>query len=100
MRTGWTTPAVEQRLGRIVAEHLRWRARISLVAVGVVDGDLEQEPVVLRFGQRIGSFVLDRVLRGEDGEVRRERVGVAVDGDARVPAWPGAARTGFWPGRG
>ena len=34
----------------------------------VVDVDLQQEPVELRFRQRIGAFLLDRVLRRQDVE--------------------------------
>ncbi len=38
------------------------------VAIGIVDVDLHQEAVELRFGQRIGAFLLQRVLRGEHME--------------------------------
>ena len=34
-----------------------------LVEVGILHKDLEHEAVLLRFGQRIGSFLFDRVLR-------------------------------------
>jgi hypothetical protein len=47
----------------------------------IVDADLEQEAVELRLGQRVGAFLLDRVLRGEHHEGRRERVRLALDGD-------------------
>jgi hypothetical protein len=33
--------------------------------VGIIDIDLQQEPVELGFGQRIGAFLLERVLRGQ-----------------------------------
>ena len=38
------------------------------VAVGIVDVDLHQEAVELRFGQRIGAFLLERVLRRQHVE--------------------------------
>ncbi len=38
------------------------------VAVGIVDVDFHQEAVELRFGQRIGAFLLQRVLRREHME--------------------------------
>ena len=38
------------------------------VAVGIVDVDLHQEAVELGFRQRIGAFLLERVLRGEHME--------------------------------
>ncbi len=39
-----------------------------LISVGIVDIDLQQEPVELRFGQWIGSLLLDRVLGRENVE--------------------------------
>ena len=50
------------------------------VVVRIVDVDLHQEAVELRFRQRIGAFLLDRVLRRE--HVERARHVVAVAGDA------------------
>ena len=35
---------------------------------GYLHEDLEHEAVLLRFGQRIGAFLLDRVLRGQHEE--------------------------------
>ena len=35
--------------------------------------DLQHETILLRLGQRIGALKLNRVLRGEDGEIRRKR---------------------------
>ena len=49
------------------------------VAVGIVDVDLHQEAVELRFGQRIGAFLLDRVLGREHVEGPRHVVAVAGD---------------------
>ena len=55
-------------------------SRISnSAAIGVVDLETHQEPVELRFGQGIGAFVLDRVLRGDHHEGRRQLVRDAVD---------------------
>ncbi len=46
-----------------------------LVVLGqVVDHDVEHEPVELGFGQRIGPFHLDRVLRGQDEERLAQRM--------------------------
>ena len=38
------------------------------VAAGIVDLNQEHKPVQLRFGQRIGSLLLDRVLRRQNKE--------------------------------
>ncbi len=40
---------------------------------GIIQLDQEHEPVELRLGQRVGPFLLDRVLRGQDEERRLER---------------------------
>ena len=40
---------------------------LALVArAGIADHHLEHEAVNLSFGQRVGSLLLDRVLRGQD----------------------------------
>ncbi len=52
-----------------------------LGGVRIVDHDLQQEAVELGLGQRIGAFVLDRILGGQGHEGRRQLVGAAVDGD-------------------
>jgi hypothetical protein len=52
-----------------------------LLRGGVVDVDLEQEPVALGFGQRVDALVLDRVLGGHHQERLGQRVGLAADGD-------------------
>ena len=49
------------------------------LAVGIVDVDLHQEAVELRFRQRIGAFLLDRVLGREHMEGPRHVVAVAGD---------------------
>ena len=65
--------------------HLRRRADRAadhgglLPHVRVVDQQLEQEAVDLRLGQRIGPLRLDRVLRGEHEERRRQRMRLAAD---------------------
>ena len=46
----------------------------------IVHTQLEHEPVELRLGERIGRFLLDRVLRGEHEERGRELVRLAGDG--------------------
>ncbi len=52
-----------------------------VVPLRVGHDDLEKEAVALGFRQRVGALALDGVLRGENREIGRERVGVAVDGD-------------------
>ncbi len=47
----------------------------------IVDLDIEHEAIELRFGQRIGSFLLDRILRGDGKEGFGQIVGRASDGD-------------------
>ena len=49
--------------------------------VRIVDAHVQQETIELRFGQRIGAFLLDRVLRRHDEEQRRQRIRVAADRD-------------------
>ena len=57
---------------------------IQFIARAVADDELEKEAVQLCFGQRVGSFLLDRVLRGEDEERLFERVAFAGDGDGSL----------------
>ena len=47
----------------------------------VVDVELEQEAVALRFGERVHALLLDRVLRGHHQERRGQRERLAADGD-------------------
>ena len=49
--------------------------------LGHREHDLEQEAVELGLGQRVGAFVLDRVLRRGDQERPRQRMAHAVDRD-------------------
>ena len=49
--------------------------------VGVADVDLQQEPVELGFGQRIGALLLQRVLGGQHVERRRHVMALSGDGD-------------------
>ncbi len=49
--------------------------------VGILDEDLEHEAVLLGLGQRVGSFLLDRVLRGEHEERVGQLVAHAAHGD-------------------
>jgi len=46
----------------------------------IVDANLEKEPVELGLRKRIRAFKFDGVLRGEDGEVFRQRIADAVNG--------------------
>ncbi len=47
----------------------RGKNPLLFVQAGIIDLDVEHKAVELCFGKRIGSFLLDRVLRG-DGEKR------------------------------
>ena len=51
------------------------------LAVGIADVDLHQKAVELRFRQRIGAFLLERVLRRQHVERPRQIVAGAGDGD-------------------
>ena len=48
----------------------------------VIHVRLEQEAILLRFRQRIGPFVLDRVLRGQDHERVGQRLLDTLEADA------------------
>ena len=48
-----------------------------VLEIGIVDVDLHQEAVELRFGQGIGAFLLDRILRRQHMEGARNVVPVA-----------------------
>ena len=52
-----------------------------LGAAGIVDLDVQQEAVELRFGQRVGAFLLERVLRGQHEERRGQLVHRAAGAD-------------------
>ncbi len=52
-----------------------------LLFLGIVHEDVEHEAVLLRFGQRIGAFLLDGVLRGQHEERVGQLVPGAADGD-------------------
>ena len=55
---------------------------LELLVLGrVVDAHLEHEAVELGLGQRVGAFLLDRVLRGEHEERLGQLVAHAADGD-------------------
>ena len=56
-----------------------WRSACcrSASRVGIADVDLQQEAVELGFGQRIGAFLLDRVLGRQHVERARQRRGAA-----------------------
>ena len=68
--------------------------------VGIVDIDLQQEAVELRFGQRIGAFLLQRVLRRQHVERRGQVVATGRRPRRAAPASPAAAPTGCAGWRG
>ena len=47
----------------------------------ITDVQLEHEAVELRFGQLIGAFLLERILRGENEERIGQRIGLVADRD-------------------
>ena len=63
-------------LGSVAARRRAVDDLDQLVLVEVVDHELEQEPVELRFGQGVGALHLERVLRAEHEERLVELVGV------------------------
>ena len=76
---------VENRLDHGVARCVVV-SRIASNSLGarVAHLELEEEAVELRFGQRIGAFHFDRILRGEHEERPVERARLAADGDAAL----------------
>ena len=54
---------------------------LFIVKRGIIDLDVEHEAVELGFRQRIGAFLLDRVLRGDDEERLGQVVGVLAGRD-------------------
>ena len=52
---------------------------LLLVGRRIVDLDVEHEAVQLGLGQRIGPFLLDRVLRGDGEERLGQRIGRLAD---------------------
>jgi hypothetical protein len=76
-----------QRDHRLGIHHLRHRVGGTagglfqdlplLVLAGVIHQHVQQEAVQLRFRQRVGAGLLDRVLRGQHEERRGQRVGGA-----------------------
>ena len=62
-----------------VEHHLHHARFVRLVRV--VDQNLEQEAVQLRLRQRVGAFLVERVLGGQHHERRRQREAFALDGD-------------------
>ena len=55
------------------------RFLLAVIGARVAEANLHEEPVQLRFRQRIGAFELDRVLGRERRELVREAVAGAVD---------------------
>ncbi len=75
-------PGIEQALDRDRLAPAHPHQDLALLEPGrIVHPHLEKKPVELRLGQRIGAFLLDRVLGGEHQERRWQRVGRAPDGD-------------------
>ncbi len=54
---------------------------LLLVRERVIHPDVEHEAVELRFGERVGALLFDRVLRREDEEGFLQRVGGVAGGD-------------------
>ena len=86
------------RLGRGVGEAHEVEDLALLVAVRVGDFHLEHEAVDLRLGQRVGAFLVDRVLGGHHEERLRQRVCLVADGD--LPLLHGLEQGALHLGRG
>ncbi len=54
------------------------------VAIGIADGNAEQKAVELRFGQRVGPGIFDRILCREHHERIGQRVCETVDRDLKI----------------
>ena len=50
-----------------------------VVAIGIAHRDAQQKTVELALGQRVRALEFERVLRGDDHERPRQRIGLAVD---------------------
>ena len=57
---------------------------MEILALGVLDDQLEEEAIELRLRKRVGALHLERVLRGEHEERLLELVGLLRDGDRRL----------------
>jgi hypothetical protein len=66
------------------------------VAVGIVDVDLHQESVELGFGQWVGAFLLQRVLRRQHMERLGQVMAHAGDGDVALLHGLQQGRLGAW----
>src|SRR5438067_335106 len=52
-----------------------------LLAPGITDGNPHDEPVELRFGKRVGTFQVNRVLCSDDQKRHIQWVGFSFDGN-------------------
>ena len=86
-----------QRLDRVDAL-LRIEHGDLVLRFGIAQPHAQQEAIELRFGQREGAFVLDRVLRGHHQKRLVELVRLAVDGD--LPFFHRFQQRGLRLGRG
>ena len=59
------------RRSRLVGSRGLGENPTQLGDVGIVQIDLEEKAIELRFGQRVGALHLDRIQRGQDEERRR-----------------------------
>ena len=84
--------AVDQRAGGAAGDFDLFLER------RIADEDLEHEAILLRFGKRIGPFLLDRILRGQHEERIGKFVPDAAHGD--LPLLHGFEQRGLGFGRG
>ena len=68
-------------LGKTVGRQVAGQYLYLLVGSGIAHRNLHQETVQLGLGQLVGTLLLYRVLRGDDGKHGAHRVGNAVDGN-------------------
>ena len=69
-----------------------------LGARGIRDVELEHEAVELRLGQRVGAFLIERILRGQHQERIGQRIGRVADG--HLPFLHGFEQGALHLGRG
>ena len=65
----------------------------------ITDIQLQHEAIELRFGQLIGAFLFERVLRGQNEERIGERIGLLADRDLPFLHRFEQARFALWPAR-
>ena len=87
---------IDGQIGADAGHAIEDRQLVGLVRV--CDLDLEHKSVELRFGKRVSSFLLDRILRGQHLERQFELVTMVAERDLLL-LHRFEERLGPWPGR-